>query len=371
MLVTRTETAKIGQKHPHGEVFCDWLSIYQEHPAGGLPVINDGYVVKFGADALREWIDPETGEVVRAVFDATKAEFTTQRKIEHEGSYESRLSIRCDGYRVELSGNVGRFDRPDNLFGLGVVETVEKASRIVSALGLPWFSDVDATAGLAHSQTHLRTNAVITRVDLTQNYATGSKEAAYKVIQSMAGTPTARGGVMPKAYPHGLTWNEGSRRHYQKLYYKAESLGQWASPDVVEYCRNNGIVRFEVSIKARELADRGLQSVTAWARHEKGQKMENVIFGHFAKVLDREQVSMAEIHGIPGKLGMVAQAYLDGRDPYRTSGAADKTRRTWRKQLRAFGIDIAAPMNVQHLARTVRTVELVPVHAPDWYQVAA
>jgi len=110
------------------DVFCDWLTIYQDHLEGGLPVLNDGCVVRFEPEAFRQSIDEETGEI-RPMFDALKAEYTVMRKIEHVGSFDTKISIRCDGRRVELSGNVGRFGRPDNLFGLPVLETISRAMK--------------------------------------------------------------------------------------------------------------------------------------------------------------------------------------------------------------------------------------------------
>lgn len=133
--------------HQFSTVFCDWLSISQEHIIEDenrtrimLPVINGGNVVKFEPDAFaKSWtVDPETGEAkLLPVFDASKAIYTTQTRITHEGSYETGIQIRCDGLKVELSGNVSRFGRSDNLFGLSVPDCVEKASTIVQALGLP------------------------------------------------------------------------------------------------------------------------------------------------------------------------------------------------------------------------------------------
>jgi len=353
-----------------GYVFCDWLTIHQDHPGGDLPIINDGFVVKFGAGSFGKSLDPETGEI-RPVFDAMKAEFTTQRRIEHEGSYDTAVHVRCDGYRVELSGNVGRFGRPDNLFGERVLECVQRASEIVAALGLPAFTDSASSVGFARCDAFTKSNAVITRVDLTCNFATGSREAAYKVIQSTAGQGTRRGGKAAKCYPNGLTWNEGSKRHYEKLYYKGAELGAHVTEQVKAFCEDNGILRYEVSLKSRELEDRGLKRVTAWSRMEWGCRMDNVIFGKFAEVLDRQPVSIADLRDIPGKLGMIAQQYLDGHDPFRSASVAQRTRQVWRKQLLEHGIDIARPMNVQQFTHRVKMVEMAPMALPAWYSVSA
>ena len=135
-------------------------------------------------------MDAETGEIAFApMFDAAKAEYTVSRRIEHEGSYDTKVSVRCDGRRVELSGNVGRFGRTDNLFGVKVLETVEIANTILAAVGLPPFTDFERSTWLSRSDTYQTRSAVITRVDLTANFAAGSRDAAFRVLHWMSGQP--------------------------------------------------------------------------------------------------------------------------------------------------------------------------------------
>lgn len=385
MLVTRTETAKSGQNLPpmtRGldvlcpigmDVFCDWLTIYQDHVEGGLPILNDGCVVRFEPEAFRKSIDFETGEI-RPMFDALKAEYTVTRKIEHVGSFDTKISIRCDGRRVELSGNVGRFGRPDNLFGLPVLETISRANEILAAFGLPPFTDHDKATPLALIDNFVTPNAVVTRVDLTANFAAGSREAAFRVLHWMSGQGAARNcGKNPRSYGNGVTWNEGSRRHYEKLYFKADELGPHVSPEVRDYCNHNGVLRYEVSLKARELADRGLKSIRAWARTEGGLRMDNVVFGRFAQVLTRNQVTVTEIQDIPGKLGLVARSYLNGENPYENPSVlgSERTRRRVRSQLLKHGLDIAQPIDVTRLTQRIRVIDLQPLQAPHWYDRTA
>lgn len=387
--VTRTETLTFEQKRSNSvtkpvftssafdldcpigfDVFCDWITLYQDHPhLDNLPVINEGNVVRFEPEALRKTIDPDTGEI-RLMFDATKAEYCIDRKMEHEGSYDTKVSIRCDGRRVELSGNVGRFGRPDNLFGLPVLETVGRANEILAAMGLPPFTSHDANAPHARDNGfHKSHNAVITRVDLTANFAAGSREAAFRVLHWMSGQGTARNsGKNPRNYGNGITWNEGSKRHYEKLYFKADELGTHVSDEVKQYCTDNGILRYEVSLKARELAERNLQSMVSWAYVTKeGIRMDNVVYGKFAEVLTRNQVTVTEIQDIPGKLGLIARSYLNGENPYESLNAGSSTVRRWRSQLLKYGLDIAQPIDVTRLTQRVRIIELQPCSAPAWY----
>lgn len=91
--------------------------------------------------------------------------------------------------------------------------------------------------------------------------------------------------------------------------------------------------------------------------------MEQVIYGRFAEVLTRNQVTVTEIQDIPGKLGLIARSY-DGENPYETGSPAVRTRRRWRSQLLKYGLDIAQPCDVMRLTTRVRVIELEPVSAP-------
>ena len=354
-------------------VFCDWITIRQVHPFD-VPVMNNGCVVSFESGALAKamTVDEETGQVMLLpAFDASKAIYTTNKRIEHEGSYETALQVRSDGRLVELSGNVSRFGRPDNLFGLTVAQCVDKANEIIKTLGLPPFTENCPQVPMARTDTYNSPvyNARISRLDLTQNYFTGSRENALKYVHTMTGQANKRlGGAQPKHYGNGVTWNEGSKRWYSKLYYKADSLGKYASPEIYEFCERLGIVRYEASIKARELADLGLNRINPW--RGKDGEMEKVIYGKFSQVLNRSSVNTFELNDIPGKLGLIARDYINGGNPFLNSGTK-RTAQRWRKGLLAFGIDISVPLNVTRLSARVKVIEVSPLACPDWYRMVA
>jgi hypothetical protein len=352
-------------------VFCDWLTMHQVHDTP-LPVINDGFFVSFPSDALghSQSLDIATGELsIRPSFDATKAHFTSSKSVKHEGSYETGIQVRCDGYKVEVSGNISRFCRPDNVFGLSVFECIEKFNQVLEHFGLPPFSQLADRVPMARSDTYgvPASNAVITRVDLTSNYATGSQEQAKRYIHSMGGQASkarGKGKNAPRSYSNGVTWNEGSRRWYAKLYYKADDLGKSASTELSGYCNDKGIVRYEVSIKSTELAERGLNQIMGWIGKD-GMEMENVIYGEFAEVLERNSVSTLDLSDIPGKAGLIAKDYMNGGNP--TASMPSSTARRWRKTLLPYGIDLAVPCNVTRLSARVETIVLTQLQAPDWY----
>lgn len=356
-------------------IFCDWLTIRQTH-LNPVPVLNSGHVVSFEQDAYSKVFlpDRETGEGYWvSMFDATKAQYTTHKRIEHEGSYETGVQIRSDGYTVEFSGNVSRFGRTDNLFGLTVPECIDKANEIIQSLGLPPFSELDDQCPMAHHDSYNTpsTSARITRVDLTQNLFAGNKENALRYIHAMSGQASlarGKGNNLAKGYGNGCTWNEGSKRWYAKLYYKADELGKYVSEEVKNLCESQGVVRYEVSLKARELADLGVNRILPWCRMKGEKTMAEVIYGRFTEVLQRNQVSTLDLSDIPGKLGLLASDYLNGGNPY-GKAVSQRTAQRWRKQLLQYGVDIAVPLNVTRLSARVNVIELQPLTVPDWYSL--
>jgi hypothetical protein len=139
--------------------YVDWLAVYQEH-AESLPI---------RASTVILYIDPATGEVTgRAV-----------KGYQHEGSFDTAVRVRCDGRKVEVSGNPSRYGRPDNVFGfLSVLDALEVYNRILRELGLPEFSSDDrpyiAPREFQRSEGFAYDGAILTRVDFAANYSTGS-----------------------------------------------------------------------------------------------------------------------------------------------------------------------------------------------------
>jgi len=64
--------------------FVDYLTIRQVHDDGNLKIINGGRVVRIDAD----------GEI----------EYMVDARQGLEGSFDSRVEVRCDGHQVEFSG---------------------------------------------------------------------------------------------------------------------------------------------------------------------------------------------------------------------------------------------------------------------------
>ena len=365
-------------------VFCDWLSIYQVH-LGGVPLVNEGHVFSVNADGEVEW------EVTN--------------KMVFKGSHDTSIRIRSDGYRVTLEGNIGRFNRRDNLFGYTVAECIEIANMVVEGFGLPPFTDlapmplaspkssavgkdkVIANISFSAAGNYGRemnadrkdyfskstdsgfqaVGAVITRVDLTKNWETGSPGNCSQFIRHLQGFKSRQ--FEPLSYKTtGVSWGEGSKFWYAKVYDKAaeyvRQIGKGSKkfdPQLLDYMLMSGIARHEISLKSRYLKQSNLWRTTQW-----GEGMEDRIYALFSDVVEGAG-HVDQFLEIPGRAGELAVAWRDGADLKKRLSQATYYR--YRKQLLTFGIDIAVPSKVSHIRAKVEVITLSPASPPHWYHL--
>ena len=101
--------------------FVDKLSMHQEHFTP-LPLVGSSLCIEE---------DLHTGEIISR----------TPKSLHQEGSYSSKIVIRCNGSRVSVSGNPTRYNRIDNLFGFKTIEECVRVFNILLAKhGLPPFT---------------------------------------------------------------------------------------------------------------------------------------------------------------------------------------------------------------------------------------
>ncbi|MBF4333403.1 hypothetical protein EAY29_24600, partial [Vibrio anguillarum] len=145
--------------------FIDQLFIHQDHPDGGLPLVGTHVI---------ERLDMETGEALPPSVN--------QKRL--EGSFSTKLTIRCDGYRVRVEGNPSRWQRMDNLFGLtSLDDCVEIYNHLLSRYGLPPLTKntrlYPRQSPDGKSTSLVGNGAEITSIDWTRNLAVGQgKEAS-------------------------------------------------------------------------------------------------------------------------------------------------------------------------------------------------
>ena len=322
-----------------GEVFIDWLTCAQHHPCGGLPIILNGVDVRYDRSGV------------------ARHEHTFPTSV--AGSFESAIRVGCDGSRVFLSGNVGRFGREDNLFNHRWAGTVASANRILAGLGLPAFS---SAAGISERGAPL--GARVSRLDLTCNFCTGSPGQARAVIRWLAAQSIAR-------IKRGQVGNESvwwaNTRYMLKAYCKGPEMeNHGKSPDefLVDWCNRHGVVRVEVELKRRLLAELGLVNFA-----DISDERLAAIYTEQTSILRRVDRSDEPdiLAAIPSRSRAYAAAWLAGQDMQLLASRATLFRHA--RCLREYGIDILTPRNVETFPIRVRVVDLVPAAVPDWYQL--
>lgn len=343
-------------------VFCDWLSIYQVHRER-VPLINDGHVFSVDQDGEIKWNVPS--------------------KLVHRGSHDTSIRIRSDGFRVTLEGNIGRFNRPDNLFGYTVAECVQLANKLISNLlvgykpdgtehriSLPPFYDLPPMPMVrkgGEDGGYQAVGAVITRVDLTCNWMTGSPGNCEQFIRYLQGFKSGRQEPTPYKTT-GVAWGVGSKYWYAKVYDKAgeyyRQCGKAAKAfdaPLFDYMSKSGIARHEIELKSRYLKQNNLWRIIQW-----GEGMEDRIYALFNDVIGGE-THVDSFLEIPGRAGELAVAWRDGADLKKRLSTATYYR--YRKELLKYGIDIAVPSNVKRLRNRVEVIQLAPAVIPDWYHL--
>lgn len=343
-------------------VFIDWITIQQNHMEGGLPVIAKSLII--GSDH-------ESGEI----------DYKTYSPKQVKGSHDTSIQVRCDGMRVSLSGNVGRFGRSDNVFNLSLSETIQKCNQILALFDLPPFTAGEHKLNANPTADDIKNGiwgkwggAVISRLDATCNYETGSPEAAMSVInwldsQSVSRVKKSRLGATTVGF--GTT---GSRIN-NVAYIKAdEMLVHCKNKDEREemkqsrayvYCRDKGIVRFEVRLNRLKLKEKH-------CRYLGDIDMNKVVqlFDEQSEIFKRVKVdqNVVDITSLPKAVQQTALTYLRGDDP-----SLYLLRRTWynhAKTLREYGIDIAeVRQNVVPTPISIRYIDVKAAQVPEWYEL--
>ncbi len=351
-------TARLDQK----ESFCDWVSMYQTHDHPVL-VLADGSVIRLDSQGNQESI--------------------TLRKMRIEGSHDSSIYIRSDGHTVWFDGNVSKLGRPDNVFGYTFAQCLTRINAVCMSLGLPPFStgqkmQVNTPSG---PRSHW-TGARVTRLDLTQNFASGSKENAYHFMRFLSMQQASR--LKTGTFGDGETVDFGrkSRRVYSKAYLKGPELLRHAGlsrktptqildsskpgPDqylisLAEWCNSIGLVRFETTYKSTHLISNG-QSFLG------GLNMQHLEhdFKTRQEVFTRANCDVDELASLDKRTLSVYRMWEAGDDV--SSQMSRATFYRYRAALLPYGVDISVKSNVIKFQPKTRIISLSPVTQPSFYQ---
>lgn len=329
--------------------FCDWLSIYQRHDGliCELPKYHDGAFVRLDQHGV--------------------AVNTRLKSLRLEGSHETSLFIRCDGETVWFEGNVSRYGRRDNVFGYSFSDCVDRINNILHDQGLPPF-----TAGnrfilnVKGNPRSAWTGAIVTRVDMTQNFATGSKEDAAHFMRYLSGQQASR--LKTGTYGEGETvdWGRGSRNVYSKAYLKAAELRKRAGncylTELADWCDAVGLLRFETTYKTTKLHQMNCHFLGGF-----DMRQLEIDFEERKEMLTRQSVDVEDLSLLPKSILGTYRMWQSGDD------IASKLKKSQfylhRKALMPYGVDIAVKSNVTKFVPRTRVITLGPVAPPDFYEL--
>lgn len=363
--------------------FYDWVKVSQDYNFQ-LPQVTDIVI--------------ETYEVATGERIATK-----QPYFHHEGSYSTKIKIQVRGQTVTLEGNISRFNRLDNLFGFASLDQLMTvANSILAQYGLPAFTKCtkrDFRQSSDGKNCLIADGAYFQRLDLTTNISVGQgNERAYLRTLSTQKAGYSTGYL----YPNGMTtdWRTekgGARLLYRKAYSKAYELEKHLLPkikrlfgdkspeykrviELINYCQQQGIVRFEQELK-REFLQR--EGCYYWGLFDEADLMK--VQQLFLKLdeqlkvtaIDYESIIESLIrHGVCNSTRAASTTAIYAMDWKlgRTFKGSERTYKTHRARLRKIGIDIAVPYDAKrHTITPIIRQEVVIVNKnvipPSWYDM--
>lgn len=357
----------------------DWTAIYQDHPA--------------------DIIGPS--DELTLLYSRSKHKFLRNKEFfSHEGSFCTSVLIVVSGGRVRMSGNPSRVGRPDNLFGYtDFDDCIAVYNEILAEYNLPPFTKgVQVLTGSHTEKPSLQTTgAVLTEIHFNTNFSVGHKnEDDYLKGISCLNYKNSR----PHLFPNGKTvdWKsiEGnaSQLIYANVYNKAHDLKKTLnklkrsygveSPeyiyikDLIEYCKKEGVVRWEQKFKGKFLRDNNLNHYghIDWnvfrKEHEEflaiqnRLKVEAMTLEHVAEKLISEGV--VDTTKAANTTAFYAFNWMHGR----VYDCVKRQEQMHRSRLRKIGIDIAVKCDLTKFSpvfiKEIRQVNVAPLRVPDWYQ---
>lgn len=384
------------------DIFIDWIDLRQSHaythsmrqtgtPYVGHPEYHGG--VRASGDAID--VQTEDGKIfyILGSHADSKRGFKTLPG-RREGSHSTSVLLHSDGRMCRISGNVGRLDRPDNIWNYGITETVQLCNIEAASKGLPIFTAGQQQLRESISEDDMRkgvspwkwTGAYLNELHVTQNWYAGSDALAIETMRDMQGRRLAR--VSKSAFgcesvSFGMPNKKGQRLHRGVVAYRkgpemlAHAKGDEAkkrikqSPEY-QLAMDTGLVRVECKFGALYLRGKNL-------RYLGDIDMAKLIALYNAEtaplLLARPDNTIRLISDMPGKLRMSALSWIDGRDC--RSLLSLSTFKRHRKALLAYGLDISEPRKVdgrpnaedalQRLLDALPQHSLRPLSAPEWY----
>lgn len=306
---------------------CDWTTGSHRYHEPVKP-FESGKILKIDRDGEIQW-EKREWETIRCP------------------SSDTSIRVSCDGNRLRFMGNIGRFQRADNLTGVSVQGCMDRWAEVLSPMGIDLHMFGTAVAPGSYAEW----GTTLSRVDLAGNFDVDD----YKSFTHLA-MQRRLGRKLPLMGRYGPTWGyEAKRSNWwkAKIYDKSAELAGERGP------RSGAtIARFEVQIGSEYLKREGLNYVAGWNRTQEGKSMADVIYGRFAAELFREAPTVETWEDIPPRLRQWAILWRDGVDVRGQMGRSNYY--SIKSKLLDYGIDLDIPCNVVALTRRVREISVTP-----------
>lgn len=384
------------------DFFIDWIDLRQNHaythalrqtgtPYPGHKEYNGG-VRASGDELIAQTEDGKVFYLLSSSVDSKRGFKPLPGR--RQGSYSTSVLLFSDGSNMRISGNVGRLDRPDNLWNYDWSDTFNLCNVEARAHGLPAFTHGDQILRDSISEDDRRkgvspwkwTGAAVNELHVTRNFYAGSEALAIETMRDIQGRRLAR--VSKSAFGNesisfGMPNRKRQRLHRGVVIYRkaAEMLAHAKGDDAKKAVKASqeyqmahelGLVRVECKFGALYLRGHNLRYT---GDIDMGKLIALYNKETAGLLLARPDNTIRLVSDMPAKLRMAALSWIDGRDVRCLVSPA--TFRRYRKALLAFGLDISEPRRVdgrpnaedalQRLLDALPQHSLQPLSAPDWY----
>lgn len=364
-------------------MFYDWITARQ----------NYDFEMPIKSDICQITVDTLTGE----------HKGIKQPRITHRGSNSSKVDIFLNDNSLVIGGNPSRYNREDNLIGLRTLDScIDVYNEILDSLKLPLLTKctkVSHLQGVDGSKVKtISDGAMFSRIDLTENRATmEGAEAEY--IRACSTLPYKHN--KGHFYPNGnsCVWlnkkGESGNRYICTLYGKEHEMGIHLLPKIKrtlgpnssefkyasrvrDYCKSQGVVRFEKKLKSTFLSEKGFRYYGLFDENE--LKIEHEDFMNIDKKLQVSKMDIEHVnetlirnnicHSVQSSNTTASYFYrwMNG-EKFDFNKSQPKTHAA---RLNKIGIDIRIPFDIErHSPVVVKQAKIItPTYLPipSWYK---
>lgn len=387
------------------KIFCDWVTMSQRHPelVGKKDLTGGLFLVLNNSGQLLHGYRPGDGQdKTDFLLSSPKEDLQSiaYKYFQCEGSWDSRVFIRAIDGRVDLHGNIGKYGRPDNLFGYTLEECIVIANSLLVEHGLPPFTGgefIEPYFNLDDKLVKGYTGATFSRVDLTINMSFGHPNDTKEYLNwlSTQHISRMRNHVHPDgntveighndgdtgkskyiqmvAYNKAVEFQKHSTRHFKKLTRRVSKglikLDLNYINDYYEKLQRHmnelGVARLELRLKRDYFHQH--ENMRYLGALQKDFTQLNQVFIERWSTATRD-FTMKDINQMDKLAQQVYALYIAGIDLTHYWSKATFYRK--RNLLLPYGVDISQPYRGEKTTPNLSSMRALKVRAlpmPDWY----